>query len=154
MAVVRLAFGVVWCSWRMTKRSSPSGSGRRRRGAQWEKGYKVEALFLKPSLSLFGLVGRHRVLLPHPGFATGHLIAPWDHHVFSTSRHTLVLTFKPTSKVWGGMMWPSLETTPKTITVAVRRVVWWVELCSQALNRLDLHFEGAGKGSYCRNLAW
>ena len=44
------------------------------------------------------------------------------------------------------MVWPSLETTPKTITVAVRRVVRCVELCPQALNRPDLHFEGAGNG--------
>ena len=58
--------------------------------------------------------------------------------------YTLVLTFKPTSKMWGGMMWPSLETTPKTITVAARRVVRCVELCPQALNRPDLHFEDAG----------
>ena len=43
-------------------------------------------------------------------------------------------------------MWPSLETTPKTITVAVRRVVRCVELCPQALNRPDFHFEGAGNG--------
>ena len=43
-------------------------------------------------------------------------------------------------------MWPSLETTPKTITVAVRRVLRCVELCPQALNRPDLHFEGAGNG--------
>ena len=43
-------------------------------------------------------------------------------------------------------MWPSLDTTPKTITVAVRRVVRCVELCPQALNRPDLHFEGAGNG--------
>ena len=41
-------------------------------------------------------------------------------------------------------MWPSLETTPITITVAVRRVVRCVELCPQALNRPDLHSEGAG----------
>ena len=68
-----------WCSRRMTKRSSPAGSGRRRRGAVSE-GYKVVALLLKPSLGLFGLVGRRRVLLPHLGFATGHLIAPGDHH--------------------------------------------------------------------------
>ena len=40
------------------------------------EGYKVVALLLKPSLRLFGLVGRRRVLLPHPG----HLIAPGDHH--------------------------------------------------------------------------
>ena len=40
--------------------------------------YKAVALLLKPSLGLFGLVGRRRVLLPQPGFATGHLIAPRD----------------------------------------------------------------------------
>ena len=43
-------------------------------------------------------------------------------------------------------MWPSLETIPKTITVAVRRVVRFVERHPQALNRPDLHFEGAGNG--------
>ncbi len=43
-------------------------------------------------------------------------------------------------------MWPSLETTPKTITIAVRRVVRCVELCPQVLNSPDLHFEGAGNG--------
>ena len=42
------------------------------------EGYKVVALLLKPSLGLFGLV--RRVLLPHPGSATGHLIAPEEHH--------------------------------------------------------------------------
>ena len=49
-------------------------------GASVREGYKAVALLLKPSLGLFGLVGRRRVLLPHPGSATGHLIAPWDHH--------------------------------------------------------------------------
>ena len=44
------------------------------------EGYKVVALLLKPSLCLFGLVSRCRVLLPHPGSATGHLIAPVDHY--------------------------------------------------------------------------
>ena len=44
------------------------------------EGYKVVALLLKSSLGLFGLVGRRRVLLPHPGSATGHLIAPGDHN--------------------------------------------------------------------------
>ena len=67
-----------WCSRCMTKRSSPAGSGRGE-GAVRE-GYKVVALLLKPSLGLFGLVGQHRVLLPHPGSANGHLIAPGDHH--------------------------------------------------------------------------
>ena len=43
-------------------------------------------------------------------------------------------------------MWPSLETTPKTITVAIRRVIRCIELFPKALNRLDLHVEGAGNG--------
>ena len=68
-----------WCSGRMTKRSSPAGSVRGRRG-QVREGYEVVALLLKPNLGLFRLVGRRRVLLPHPGSATGHLIAPGDHH--------------------------------------------------------------------------
>ena len=46
------------------------------------EGYKVVALLLKPSLGLSGLVGRRRVLLSHPGSATGHLIAPGDHDTF------------------------------------------------------------------------
>ena len=46
---------------------------------QTREGYKVVALLLKPSLGIFGLVGRRRVLLPHPESATGHLIAPGDH---------------------------------------------------------------------------
>ena len=63
----------------MTKRSSPTGSGWRRKGTVRER-YKVVALLLKPSLGLFGFLGRRRVLLPHPGSATGHQIALGDHH--------------------------------------------------------------------------
>ena len=105
-----------WCSRRMTKQSSPAGSGRERRGRVRE-GYKVAALLLKPSLGFFGLWADadccHTQGLPP---------ASWLHQaittLFSTPRYTFVLTFKPTSKMWGGMMWLSLETTPKTITVA------------------------------------
>ena len=68
-----------WCSRHMTKRSSSAGSGRVEEGPVRE-GYKVVALLLKPSLGLFGLVGWRRVLLPHPGSVTGHLIVPEDHH--------------------------------------------------------------------------
>ena len=39
-------------------------------------------------------------------------------------------------------MWPSLETTPKTITVAGN----FVFITLGTLNRPDLHFEGAGNG--------
>ena len=60
--------------------------------------------------------------------------------LFSTSRYTLVLTFKPTSKMWGGMMWPSLGTTPKTITVAGN----FLFITLGTLNCPELHFEDAG----------
>ena len=49
-------------------------------GGPVREGYKVVALLLKPSLGLFGLVGQRQVLLPYPGSATSHLIAPGDHH--------------------------------------------------------------------------
>ena len=39
-------------------------------------------------------------------------------------------------------MWPSLETTPKTITVDGDIVF----ITLGTLNHLDLHFEGAGNG--------
>ena len=66
----------LWCSRRRTKRSSPAGSGRGR-GAVRE-GFKFVAPLLKPSLGLFGLVGRRRVRRSNLGSATGHLIAPGD----------------------------------------------------------------------------
>ena len=40
------------------------------------------------------------------------------------------------------MMWPSLETTPKTITVAGN----FVFITLATLNRPDFHFQGAGNG--------
>ena len=49
-------------------------------GEPVREGYKVVALLLKSSLGVFGLVGRRRVLQPHSGSATGHLIASGDHH--------------------------------------------------------------------------
>ena len=115
----------------MTKRSSPVGSDRGRRGPVRE-GYKVVAL-LKPNLGLFGLVGRRRDRPPHPGSATGHLIAPGDQHTLQHIQVHFGVDFQ------GGMMWPSLETTPKTITVARN----FVFITLGTLNRPDLHFEGA-----------
>ena len=79
MAAIRMAL-VLWDVMLVkfsTKWSSPAGLGR---GRRVREGYKVVALLLKQSLGLFGLVGRRRVLLPHPRSATGHLIAPRNHH--------------------------------------------------------------------------
>ncbi len=80
LVAIKLAF-VLWEGMLVmfsTKRSSPAGSDLGR-GGSLREGYKVVALLLKPSLGLFGLVGQRRVLLPHPGSATGHLIVPGDY---------------------------------------------------------------------------
>ena len=121
-----------WSSRRMTKQSCSVGSGQGRRRARERERYKVVT-----RLDIFGLVGWRRVLLPHPGSATGHLISQGITTLFSTSRYT----FKPTLMMWGSMMWPSLETTPKAITVAGN---FFITLGT--LSHPDLHFEGAGNG--------
>ena len=77
------------------------------------EGYKVVTLLLKPSLGLFGLVGRCGVLLPHPGSANGHLIAPGDHH---TLQHIQVHFDVDFQADFENVRWRD-ETTPKTITV-------------------------------------
>ena len=51
-------------------------------------------------------------------------------------------------KMWGGMMWPSLETSPKTITLAGN----FVFITLGMLNRPGLHFEGADNGPV--NINW
>ena len=86
-------------------------------GGQWE-GYKVVASFWSQAwVSLDLWAGTESCC-----FTQGLSPATWLHQgittLFSTSRYTLVLIFKPTSKIWGAMMWSWLETTPKTITVA------------------------------------
>ena len=67
-----------WCSRHMTKQSSPVGSGRGRRGWPVREGYKV---LLKPSLGLFGLVGR---LSP----ATTPMVCHWPPDCTRESPHS------------------------------------------------------------------
>ena len=125
----------------MTKRSSPAGSGRGRRGPVRE-GYKVVALLPKPSLSLFGVVGLRRVLLSYPRSATGHLIASEDHYTLQHIQVHFGVDFQVDFE--DGMMWPPLETTPKTITVAGN----FVFITLGTLNRPNLHFESTGNGPF------
>ena len=134
-----------WYSQRMTKRSSPAGSGRGG-GGPVREGYKVVALLLKPSLGLFRLVGWRRVLLPHPGSATGHLIAPGDHQTLQhiqlhfgvdfqanfedVRRHDVVLTWNHTKD--HNRSWKLCFHHPGHVSV----------ICGNP----HLHFEGAGNG--------
>ena len=134
-----------WCSRRMTKRSSPVGSGRGWREPVRE-GYKVEALLLKPSLGLFGLVGRRRIQLLHPGSAIGHLIAPGDHH---TLQHIQVhfgvdfqADFEDVRRHDVALTWNHTKDHNRSRT-----------LCFHNLGHVPvirgnpgLHFEGAGNG--------
>ena len=134
-----------WCSRRMTKGSSPVGSGRGRRGPVRE-GYKVIALLLKPSLGLFGLVGRHRVLLPHPGPAIGHLIALGEHH---TLQHIPVHFDVDFQSDFEDVRWHDVALTWNHTEDHNRSQ----KLCFHhpahvpvIRGNRDLHFEGAGNG--------
>ena len=106
------------------------------------EGYKVVALLLKPSLGLFGLVGRRRVLLPHPGSASDHLIVPGDHH---TLQHIQVHFGVDLHADFEDVRWHDVLSLGLPLH-HLQRVVRCVELCPQALNRPGLHFDGAGNG--------
>ena len=128
----------------MTKRSSPAGSGRGRRGAVRE-GYKVTALLLKPSLGLFGLVGWRQVLLPHPGSATGHLIAPGDHH---TLQHIQVHFGVDFQADFEDVRWHDVALTwnhTKDHNHS-QKLFHHLGHVPVICGNLDLHFEGAGNG--------
>ena len=110
------------------------------------EGYKVIALLLKPSLGLFRLVGRCRVLLPHPGSATGHLIAPGDHH---TLQHIQVLFGVDFQADFEDMRWHDVALTRNCNKDHNRSQ----KLCFHHPGYVpvirgnpDLHFEGAGNG--------
>ena len=109
-------------------------------------GYKVVAPLLKPNLGLFGLVGRRRVLLPHPGSTTSHLIAPGDHHTLQHIQVHFGVDFQANFKDVRGY------------DVALTWNYTKDHNCSQKLcfhhpgyvpvihGNPDLHFEGAGNG--------
>ena len=134
-----------WCFRRMTKRSSPAGSGRRRRSAVRER-YKVVSLVLKPSLGLFGLVGRRRVLVTHPGSATGHLIAPRDHYTLQHIQVNFGVDFQADFE---DVKWHDVALTWNHIKDHNRSR----NLCFHHPGHVpvirgnpDLHFESAGNG--------
>ena len=129
----------------MTKRSSPADSGRGW-GGQWEKGYKVVALLLKPSLGLFGIVGRRRVLMPHLGSATGYLIALGDHHTLQNIQLYFGVAFQADFE---DVRWHDVALTwNHTKDHNCSRKLCFLHLGHVSVIRgnPDLHFEGAGNG--------
>ena len=135
-----------WCSRHMTKkkvvqRVQLGGGGRPVR-----EGYKVVALLLKLSLGLFGLVGQHRVLLPHPGSVTGNLIITGDHHILQHIQVHFGVDFQADFE---DVRWHNVALTwnhTKDHNRSRELCFHHPELCPQALNRPDLHFDGAGYG--------
>ena len=127
----------------MTKRSSQAVSGRTRRGAVTE-GYKVVALFLKPSLGLFGLVGRCRILLPHPGSTTGHLILPGDHLTLQHIQVHFGVNFQADFEDvrWHdvALTWNHTKDLNRSRTLCFLHPVHVLVIRGNS----DLHFEGAG----------
>ena len=117
-----------------------------RRGWPVRERYKVVALLLKPSLGLFGLVGWCQVLLPHPGSATGHLIAPGDHY---TLQHTQVHFGVDFQADFEDVRWHDVALTwnhTKDHNRNRRLCFHHPGHVSVIRGNPDLHFEGAGNG--------
>ena len=72
----------------MTKRSSPAGSGRGRRGAS-KRRVQSRSTPSKAKPGSLWTCGPAPSSLPHPGSATDHLIALGDHH----NLHHIVVHF-------------------------------------------------------------
>ena len=110
------------------------------------EGYKVVALLLKPILGLFGLVGGRRVLLPHSGSATGHLIAPGDQHTL----HHIQLHFGVDFQTdFEDVKWHDVALTVNHTKDHNRSRKLCFHHPGHVLvirGNLDLHFEGAGNG--------
>ena len=135
-----------WCSRRMTKRSSPAGFRSGEEGVNERRVQSHSTPKAKPGSSLDLWAGAESCC-PHPGSCH----RPPDctrrsPHSSAKSRYTLVLTFKPTSKMWGGMMWPSLWNHTKDHDCSWKLCFHHLGHVSVIRGYLDLHFEGADNG--------
>ena len=149
MAAIRLAL-VLWelrllmfSTYDQTKSSSVFRSGER---GPLREGYKVVALLLKPSLGLFRLVGRCRVLLPHPVSAIGHLIAPGDHHTLQHIQLHFGVDFQADFE---DVRWHDVALTwnhPKDHKRSRKLCFHHRGHVSVIHGNPALHFEGAGNG--------
>ena len=120
-------------------------------GAGWDpvkEGYKVVAFLLKLNLDFFGLVRRRRLLLPHPGSATGHLIAPGDQH---TLQHIHVQFEVDFQADFEDVRWHEVALTwnhtkdNKCSRELCLHNPWHVPVIG---DNPDLHFEFAGNGPF------
>ena len=110
------------------------------------EGYNVVALLLKPSLGLFELVSRRRVLQLHPGSSTGLLIAPGDHHTLQHIQVHFGIDFQADFEDmrWHdvALTWNHTEDHNRSRKVCFHHPGH----VSVIRGNPDLHFEGAGNG--------
>ena len=130
-------FGAVWPN-EVVQRVQVRGGG----WGPMREGYKVVALLL----GFFRLMGRCRVLLSHPGSATGHLIAPGDHR---TLQHIQVhfgvdfqADFEDVSWYDVALTWNHTKDHNHSWKLCFHHSGHVPVICCNP----DLHFEGAGNG--------
>ena len=108
--------------------------------------YKVVLLLLKLSLGLFGLVGRLLVLLPHPGSATGHLIAPGDHYTLQHIQVHFGVDFQADFEdvTWHdvALAWNHTKDHNRSRKLCFHHPGHIPIICGNP----EMHFEGAGNG--------
>ena len=97
-------------------------------------------------MGLFGLVGQCRLLLPHTGSATGHLIAPGDHH---TLQHIQVHFGVDFQADFEDVRWHNVALTwnhTKDHNRSRKPCFHHPGHVPVIRDNPDLHFEGAGNG--------
>ena len=130
-----------WCSRRMTKRICPAGSGRGRRGA-WRTWLAWGSLSSQSRLACLASVGPTLQVLLHTCIQS----CVWDAEISGNLPNRPLGSFiNDFLDLFDELHCPGLPGGVLPLH-HLQRIVRCVELCSQALNRPDLHFEGAGNG--------
>ena len=142
-----------WCSRRMTKRSSPAGSDQGREYASERRLQSVSlASFWSQAWVFLNLWAGAESCCHTYGLPP----ATWLHQgittLFSTSRYTLLLTLKPTSKMWGGMIVVLTWNHTKDHNRSRKLCFHYPGHVLVIRGNPDLHFEGALQWSCCHNL--
>ena len=91
-------------------------------------------------------MGRRRIVLPHPGSATGHLIAPGDHHTLQHIQVHFGLDFQA---VLEDVRWHDVALTwnhTKNHNRSRKLCFHYPGNVPVIRGNPDLHFEGAGNG--------
>ena len=134
-----------WCSWHMTKWSSPVGSGRGKSGAS-ERRVQSRSTPSEAKPGSLWTCGLAQVLLLHPGSATGHLIAPGDHHTLQHIQVHFGVDFQADFK---DVRWHDVALTwnhTKDHNRSRKLYFHHPGHVPVIHGNLDLHFEGADNG--------